>query len=172
MADEVMEQTAELRAWKIATARGSAPDTAAALLAEMRARGVEALVVDSRMVFGTDHIRSALYHAKKALQEGRNVSDSLSMETLLYLSGERQLNAAITKMSPRQGSTGLVIARLAGSDLKPPPEWAELPSVVDDLSPARLAEFGISESELRTCLPGRVVELVLEKVAAVDVMKK
>lgn len=172
MADEVMDHTAELRAWKIAIAKGSAPDTAKALLAEMRARGVDALVVDSRMVFGTDHIRSALYHAKKALKEGRNVSESLSMETLLYLSGERQLNAAITKMSPRQDSTGLVIALLAGSDVKPRPGWAELLPVADDLSLDRLAEFGISESELSTCSPGRVVELVLEKVAAVDVMKK
>lgn len=172
MTDEVMEQTAELRAWEIVTARGSAPDTAAALLAEMRTRGIEALVVDARMVFGTDHIRSALYHAKKALEERRNVSDSLSMETLLYLSGERQLNAAIAKMSPRQDSTGLVLARLGGGDLKPRPEWAELPPVVDDVSPDRLAEFGISESESNTCSPGRVVELVLEKVAAVDVMKR
>ncbi len=172
MTDEVMERTQGLRTWRVRVASGPASDAASALLAEMRAQGVEALVVDSRMVFGTDHVRAALYHAKKALEERRNVSDSLSMETLLYLSGERQLSAAIAKMSPCEGSTELVVARLAGSDVTPRPDWVELPPVIDDIAHERLAEFGISESEMCTCPGNRAVELVLEKVASVVVMKK
>ena len=172
MADEALEQTRELVTWKLSVTKGSAIESATRLLAEARRQKAEVLIADARLVFGSDHVRSALYHAKKALAEGRNVSDSLSMETLLYLSGERQLNAAIAKMSPRDDSTELVFARLSGGEFSPGPDWSELPPTVHDVRPERLAEFGITEGELRTCPEGRAVELVLEKVAAVDVIKK
>lgn len=172
MTDHVTDATASLKAWRVPVSKGSAGDVADKLVQELHARKIDALVLDSRLVFGTDHIRSALYHARKAISEKRNVSDSLAMEALLYASGERQLSAAIRKMSPGDSTTELVVARLSTGDLPTQPGWSELPPVIDDPPHDRLAEFGISSAELGTCPVERAIDLVLEKVAAVDVIKK
>jgi len=172
MNDEALDLTRDLKAWRVPVEKGTAEGVADRLVKEARGRALDVLILDAELVFGLDHLRSALYHARKAVSERRNVSDSISMETLLYASGERQLSAAIRKMSPNDDTTELVVAQLGPGEMTPPPEWLELRPMVDRPSAEALARFGISETELQTCARDRIADLVLEKVAAVDVLKR
>jgi KEOPS complex subunit Cgi121 len=134
--------------------------------------GVEVVVLESDMVFGLDHIRAAYCHAKDAIDSGRSASDSLPMETLLYASGERQLGVAIKKMSASGSTTELVVACISDGAYGPGKDWISLPEGMLPAARDRLNKFGISASEIGTVQPGREPELVLERVAAVDILKK
>jgi KEOPS complex subunit Cgi121 len=170
MEESIEEATKSLCAWIVKVEPGQARPLLERMSkgAEGEARGV--LIVNADMVFGMDHLRSALYHAKKAMVDGTNASDSLAMETLLYASGERQLSTAIRKMSVENETTEIVVAGLRGR-VDPMNGWVELSIVPARTSSDRLQRFGITEEELRT-YDGRPEELVLERVAAVDVLKK
>ena len=66
----------------------------------------------------------------------------------------------------------MVVAWLGESGLEPALGWTALSDSDPGPDVESLKKFGISEQELRTVAPGREAELILEKVAAVDVLKK
>jgi len=132
----------------------------------------EILVLDGDMVFGADHLRSALHHAQRAIDEGRNSSRSLTMETLLYASGERQLGAAIEKMSVGEHAKSVVIALLRGERFDIGEGWRKLEPRQMEMDRDRLRRYGFSDAELSTVAPESSAELVLERVAFVDILKR
>lgn len=159
-----------LRAWVVKVRRGDAPELTRRLVDSSAAR--EVVMMRAEMVFGMDHLRSALYHAARAIKDGRNASDSLAMETLLYASGERQLSAAIKKMSPDETTDHVVVACLRECALEPASEWTALPEKPGNEALENLKKFGISGREIESVGAARAMELVLERVALVDVLKK
>jgi tRNA threonylcarbamoyladenosine modification (KEOPS) complex Cgi121 subunit len=168
----VEELTEGLRVWKASVSRGSAQSVLEGVVSRAAGKGVDVLVMDADLVFGTDHVRAALYRARRSMREGRNVSDSLTMETLLYASAERQLSSAIKKMAVGGDTEELVIAQLTPGGFDPEDAWSELPARATDATPEQLARFGLTKQEILTVRPGLATELVLEKVAAVDIFKK
>lgn len=171
MEDPVLECTGHLRAWRVRLAEGAAPDFMREILERAQREGAEVLVLDGELVFGIDHLRAALYHARRAMAEGSNSSQSLAMETLLYASGERQLSTAIEKMSVDEGTTEVVVAQLSEQPVRAEDFW--MPLLEESGFPVeRLLRFGLTPVELSTVSGRRPEELVLEKVAAVDVMKR
>ncbi|MFX0086074.1 MAG: KEOPS complex subunit Cgi121 [Candidatus Hodarchaeota archaeon] len=52
-------------------------------------------LLDNRLIWGHSHILSAIWHARKAYQNNRMISKSLSMEILLYSAGFRQIKKAV-----------------------------------------------------------------------------
>lgn len=169
---DVKEATRELSAWVTKVKRGEAPLFLHEQVEPRKERKTQVLVAKADSVFGTDHLRTALYHAKKAMAEGRNASDSLALETLLYASGERQLSSALKKMTVDDGTNEVVIAKLSEGAFKPDESWGQLPDKVEKPSKEMLVRFGITEAELATVGGKDPIELVLEKVAAVDVLKR
>ena len=169
--DDIMRATEELAAWRVRITKGSAQSWLEKW-ANQGGRDSDVLVLRSDMVFGLDHIRSALYHAKRAMDQGRNASNTLVMETLLYASGERQLQSAIRKLSPDKDTEEIVIACLRGKRLVPDIDWLPLVAMIEDAPHARMKAFGIGVAESQTVGPGKATELVLERVAAVDITKK
>jgi tRNA threonylcarbamoyladenosine modification (KEOPS) complex Cgi121 subunit len=161
-----------IKTWASDVEPGRAAGVMDSLLERASAKDATVLVLDAAMVFGSDHLASALYHARKAIDEGRNASDSLQMETLLYSSGERQLGSAIRKMSVSDSTTLVAVSLLSGSDFHPGMGWKEVPRTPEDVDPDALKRYGITESEMSTVNPDRVVDLVLERVANVDLVKK
>ncbi len=159
-------------AWAIEVAPGEAPTLMDSLLVRASDEGASVLVLDGGMVFGKDHLASALMHARRAIAEGRNASDSLQMETMLYSSGERQLGSAIRKMSVTEETTSVVAALLDGERFHPGEGWRDLPRISESLDPEALGRFGIGGPELETIAPEKAAELVLERVANVDLTKK
>jgi len=170
--EHVIDETADLEVWSLRTQKGEAQALRESIIQAASVDGAELLVLRGDMVFGADQIRSALYHAKMSIRAGTNSSESLAMETLLYASGERQLSTAIDKMSVDQETEEVAIAKLASGRIRGSESWQRMPAMKTDIDRKALARFGISDDELTTQSSAKAYELVLEKVAAVDVMKK
>jgi len=152
--------------------KGGATALKDAIVARATEAGAQVLVVDGALVFGKDHLRSALFHALRAIEEGTNASKSIPMETLLYASGERQLSAAIKKMSVSEDTEEVVVARLTRDTIEPDPSWQPMSEEAMQVTVERLRAFGITDRELATVGADRGRELVLERVAAVDIQKR
>jgi KEOPS complex subunit Cgi121 len=159
-------------AWALAVKEGLAGEVMGTVIKEANSQDASVLVLDGDMVFGSDHLASALYHASKAIQEDRNASDSLQMETLLYASGERQLSSAIKKMSVSDSTTVVVAVLVSESEFHPGEGWTEVPRRAGPLDSERLRRFGIGLEEASTIDPSDLADLVLERVANVDLIKK
>lgn len=136
-------------------------------------RDCEAQMMDAGLVFGTTHILSASEHAQRAFDEGRNSSRTLATEVLLYASGERQISESIDKMGIKDGTTEFCIVLLGEADIE---------GLVHDLGLkeddsvlkgdiSKLRAFGISQKEMDTLPEENVFDLVLERVAMVDLLK-
>jgi KEOPS complex subunit Cgi121 len=132
----------------------------------------EIQLLDARRVCGLDHLVAAHEHAARAMREGTNVAKSLAVEFVLYASGERQIDDAIAKVGIRQDTTEFAVC-LLGGDLDGDLEILDLSP--DDTvllpTPAKLGSFGLTEAELSTVPPERWGDLVLERVALVDLLK-
>lgn len=150
-----------------------------------RERGIEIVVVDAGYVCGKDHIVSAYRHAVRAFEEGRNSMKKFSMELLLYISGERQIKNAIRKIGIKDGIENVVFIFMDASDyenLKGKISEGEASKIVekigfridnDVLKPSRekLRAMGFGDEEIETVSKDKYSDLILEKVAMVDVIK-
>ncbi|HEX17238.1 MAG TPA: hypothetical protein ENG60_02355 [Thermoplasmatales archaeon] len=147
--------------------------------------GIEIQVVDADLVCGKDHVISAVMHAVRSFKEKRNSTRSLSMELLLYLSGERQISRAIEKVGIKEGKERHVFVFLGSDDLdyieKSLTEdeaegiirslGMELDDGVMRVSREKLERFGLTMEEIETVDKDKYGDLILEKVALVDLMK-
>ena len=137
-------------------------------------------VFNADMIYGKNHIISAVEHAKRAMKRKTNTTNSLEKEILLYASGERQLKLAIPKMGIKvgKGNVALVIMSEAKSKI--------LEQISNDLltlltlkrddkvlegNEDTLRKFGINETEVKTVKKAKYGDLILEKVAMVDIIK-
>ena len=62
---------------------------------------------DADMIYGKNHLISAVEHAVRAMERKTNTTNSLAMEILLYAAGERQLKLAIPKMGVKKGNANI-----------------------------------------------------------------
>jgi len=157
-----------------AKASAVAPEEAVRTAAEWGAsHGAEVCLLDARSVFGRDHLESAARHAIRARDSNTMSSRSVAMETLLYASGQRQVQDAIRVAGLRRETTtvGIVLFGDAKVDeLLAAMGWRREDEV---LNPANkdLTAFGISRPEAETMPTSRRADLILEKVALLDVQK-
>ena len=139
---------------------------------------------DARVIYGKDHLVSATAHAKRAFLQGTNATNSLALEILLYAAGERQIQKAIKKMGVKKGkqqitflltdSTNQVKNRNVGKAviqrlLKTFHLTIDENVIKGDRGTLR--RFGITDEELSTIREEKYGDLVLEKIALVDVIK-
>lgn len=135
-------------------------------------------VFDADLIYGKKHIISALEHAKRAMKQGRNTTNSIEKEILLYAAGERQLKLAIQKIGIKKGKKDIAIIfanknrdlnKLVKKFLK------EFNLKRDDKllegNEDTLKKFGLSKEEITTVSKDKYQDLILEKVAMVDVIK-
>jgi KEOPS complex subunit Cgi121 len=66
-------------------------------------------------IAGKKHLFFATINALKAFEQGRNISDDLEMETLLYASGHRQIDKAIELIGYMPASPQLAILMITSS---------------------------------------------------------
>jgi len=143
-------------------------------------------VVDADLVYGFNHLYSAVQHAIRAIKRGTNSMKSLAMEILLYASGERQIKNAIKKMGVKDDCTSfafIIVDELSNiKDAKGKISAREIDVLLRQLGLTRddnvlkgdkkvLERFGISRDELDTVEEKRYEKLILEKVAMVDILK-
>ncbi|MEA2035150.1 MAG: KEOPS complex subunit Cgi121 [Euryarchaeota archaeon] len=131
-------------------------------------------------IAGTEHIRSALAHAWRSFSEGKPIANSFEMETLLYTGGTRQCQEA-SVFGVHQGENHSFIC------ICPPCEDAvkDMNGIVDllpyntdlweDINPEKMKRlmnlFSITEDEIGVVGKERFRELILERVALLDVYK-
>ena len=123
---------------------------------------------------------SAVEHAVRAISRKTNTTNSLEKEILLYASGERQLKLAIPKIGVKKGNVKIAIVILKNK------KKIISNKIVDDLlklfyltrddkvlegDENTLKRFGIKEKELKTVNKAKCSDLILEKVAMVDIIK-
>jgi KEOPS complex subunit Cgi121 len=141
-------------------------------------------VFDARVVYGRDHLLSATTHALRAFQEGTNATNSLPLEMLLYAAGERQIHKAIKKMGVKHGEQQIAFVLI---DNKKKSNGGEIiTKMIRKLlrlfhlrcdegvlqgNRDTLTRFGITPQEIRTTPEARYGDLILEKIAMVDIIK-
>lgn len=159
----------------LAGLKGEVSDTEDVLRAAREACEVDASVQLMRapMVFGRIHLESAIDHAIRAFERGRNTSNSRATETLLYASGTRQISKAIEKMGIREGDSEVALVAFGEFSFD---EFLEKANFKQDDSvlsgdALMLIEYGLSEKEIASVPESKVFDLVLERVAMVDLLK-
>jgi KEOPS complex subunit Cgi121 len=138
--------------------------------------GLVIQVVDANLVYGKNHLISAANHASRAMERKTNTTNSLEMEILLYASGERQLKLAIPKMGVKENGTKVAFV-LVGDKIysKIIDEFLSILSLSRDDKVLEgnedtLKKFGLND-EIKTVTKDKYGDLILEKVAMVDIIK-
>jgi len=139
---------------------------------------------DARVIYGKDHLISATIHAKRAFEQGTNATNSLALEILLYAAGERQIQKAIKKMGVKKGkqqivflltdsSPQIIMKNIDKAVIRRLVKTFQLTVDAEIIKGDRdtLRRFGITEIELSTTPEDRYSDLILEKIALVDIIK-
>jgi len=135
-------------------------------------------IMDASKVYGKEHIISAVEHAVRAFRNKTNSCRTLDLEILLYASGKRQIKDAIDFMGAGDseefifvavGDTGIDEYESAINFLEE--EGFEIDDGIIRGDEKTLKKFGISEEEMKSVDKSMYGDLILEKVAMVDVIK-
>ena len=102
---------------------------------------VDAQILDMKSVAGKDHLRFAVLNALKAWKQGRQMSESLAIEILLYASGQRQIKNAIAFLGVASDSRNIAVIGISSER-------------------SALEEF---RAKLRDIMGGEMDELILEE---------
>lgn len=161
--------------YELAGARGTVPD-AQAVVARAQAwaaeRHAEVLLADASVVFGRDHLESAVRHAVRARSSGVGVARDLGLETLRYLCAQRQVADAIRVGGLKVGTTAMAVVAFGApvADLLAHLGWTQDDDVLSAQGKS-LAALGVRGKERATVPSERAAELALERTALVDLEK-
>jgi KEOPS complex subunit Cgi121 len=139
---------------------------------------------DATAIYNTDHLISATTHAKRAFDQGTNATNSLALEILLYAAGDRQIQKAIKKIGVRKGKQRIAFLFTDEKSQKKHRQPDDtvikrllqtfhltLDKTVLQGDRTTLKRFGITTQELSTISEEKYGDIILEKIALVDVIK-
>ena len=132
---------------------------------------------NAEMVAGSAHVEAALMHAVRAGQRGTRISHSLEMEALLFAAGSRQCSEAM-KFGVHRGLNRIYICICPSSDAA----WSALHPLFhesnEDWEEISLKKqkllidlFAITPEEIQAAGVARLRDLVLERVALLEVYR-
>ena len=132
--------------------------------------------LDADRVLGKEHILSAIEHADRAFERSENISETLGMEILIYASGEPQIKNALAKIGLTDGCERIAIITQGGMDKEALHTLIfhlnlERDDEVLEFNEIKAREFGINDIEIAAVEKNKVMDLILERVAMVDVRK-
>ena len=167
---------------KIVGAKGNIKDVDVFLKQVMdfsQDQGIIIQVFDADVIFGKKHLISAFEHAARAFERKTNSTNSLAMEILLYASGERQLKLAIPKVGVKNGQRNIAFVFVKDTKIS---EDSWIDELLKKSSLSRddtvlegcidtLRRFGLNERQIKTVTKAKYGDLILEKVAMVDIIK-
>ncbi len=128
---------------------------------------------DADKLAGKVHLTFAIEKALNSFKKGTNIANDLAKEIMLYAAGTRQINRAV-KIGVHDGWNNIAIVTVG--------EMIDL-SAFDKIEPSNVLQysgsknsalmdiFNITKEEVEAAGADRIQELVLERVALVDVMK-
>jgi len=65
--------------------------------------------VDANKIFGSIHLKSAIYRTYRALMNKKNIARNISLELLLRLSGRRQIHEAIDLLGVKEDTKNIIL---------------------------------------------------------------
>lgn len=146
-------------------------------LRKLKRRGEEKKItvqaLDADKLAGERHIRFAVKKAVNSFRTGTNIANDLAKEIMVYASGTRQISKAMG-LGIHKGENNIVLVAVG--------EEADL-SEFNEIMPKRVLEyneskkeavmraFNITKEEVGATGEEKIPELVLERVALVDVIK-
>jgi tRNA threonylcarbamoyladenosine modification (KEOPS) complex Cgi121 subunit len=139
-------------------------------------------VFDADLIYGKNHLLSSIYHALRAIERKKNSTNSLAMEIMLYASGERQLKLAIPKMGIKNNTKNIALLLINRRNINIQISDNLINDLLEFISFKRcdsvlvgnektLIKFGINKNEIKTISKKNHQNLVIEKVALVDINK-
>lgn len=134
-------------------------------------KGVQLVRADR--VYGRDHLLHAATLAARAVAEGHARSSDLATETLVYAAGERQIGKALLFLGLHDGARGIAAVAWdprALDTLAAEQGWARDDALLEGDATV-LDAFGVTPDERALFPPERWGDLILERVALVDVLK-
>lgn len=140
-------------------------------ISEERKITIQAL--DADKLAGERHIRFAVEKALNSFRTGTNIANDLAKEIMIYASGTRQISKAM-KFGVHKGENNIVLVAVGeGPDLS---GFSEImPKHVleynESKKEATMRAFNITKEEIEAAGEEKIPELVLERVALVDVVK-
>ncbi|MFH1322998.1 MAG: KEOPS complex subunit Cgi121 [Methanobacteriota archaeon] len=128
--------------------------------------------LDADKIAGKEHIMFAVEKAINSFKTGTNIANDLSKEIMLYAAGTRQINKAV-KLGIHKGVNNIVIVAVGEAQLSGFDEIRQEPVLAYRVSKkeALMKIFGITNEELEAVGEEKIPDLVLERVALVDVIK-
>ena len=128
--------------------------------------------LDADKIAGEEHIRFAVEKAINSFRTGTAIANDLSKEIMLYAAGTRQINRAV-KLGIHMGENNIVLVAVGDAELSGFDEIRPAPVLAYDQSKKEqlMKVFGITDKELEAVGENKLPELVLERVALVDVIK-
>ena len=137
-------------------------------------------VVDADYVFGKNHLKSAVNHAQRTFLNHTNSLNSLPLELLLYVSGERQVQKAINKIGINKSTENVAFIIISKDKIDISNQIID--EIISFFKLKRndkvlegdldtLKKFGIKKDEIETISTDKYGDLILEKVALVDIIK-
>lgn len=144
-------------------------------LSELRSIGDEYDVLvqafDARYIAGQEHLEAAHEHATRSMERAENVADDFAVEVLLYAAGRRQIDRAMT-LGLGTGERSVIVL-LDGERVGNASGAVRdqlVPGPVEPDERAIMEFFDITPAERRVT-SGELLDLVLERVALLDVEK-
>ena len=139
--------------------------------------GVRIICFNADLMAGIGHVKAALKHAMRSVSGGNPISNSFEMEALLYAAGTRQCQVA-SAFGIHRGENRCYVC-LCPPCISAEENVLELGMLANENwerisreKKIRLMElFSISEEEIETIRPEQFRELVIERVALLDVYR-
>jgi KEOPS complex subunit Cgi121 len=135
--------------------------------------------LNADLLSGVRHIQFAVKKAIRSFESGKNTANNLGMEIMLYASGSRQIEKAL-ELGVKNGENRVAIV-LVGENVTDEAlfdvrtllnsEDASIVDYSDSKKEDLLKIFNITADELEAVGEDKIPELVLERVALVDVIK-
>ncbi|GFO97704.1 hypothetical protein ig2599ANME_1911 [groundwater metagenome] len=128
--------------------------------------------LDADKIAGEEHIRFAVEKAINSFKTGTSIANDLSKEIMLYAAGTRQISRAV-RLGIHEGENNIVLVAVGEAELSGFDE-IEPESVLayrESKKEALMKAFGITNEELEAVGEEKIPDLVLERVALVDVIK-
>ncbi|CAG0999356.1 MAG: KEOPS complex subunit Cgi121 [Candidatus Methanoperedens sp.] len=131
------------------------------------------LALDADKLAGKEHLMFAIEKAMKSFKTGRNIANDLGKEIMLYAAGTRQINRAMN-IGVHNGNNNIALVAIGDDvDLSLFEEITRKHVLQYEGSKngALVEIFNITDEEIQVVGVERIPELVLERVALVDVLK-
>ncbi|MFA5771136.1 MAG: KEOPS complex subunit Cgi121 [Thermoplasmata archaeon] len=134
---------------------------------------VEIQLMDADMICGRPHLLSAIEHAKRSFERRENTCTTLSKEILLYAAGERQIKNALKTIGIKKDTKRIamiVTGKCSINALLRDMDFTMDNSVLDEKI-GILQKYGVSKKEADSVIKSKIYDLILERVAMVDIIK-